>query len=224
MALNSAVLPNATSNVVIGGIHYDTTTEPPRALAEERKNVTFNVRDMSYFIDGSKEVTERFEDFMNQIERDPLFSNDAFYDLTLDKKRELTMARVAQAFKYMDKYKTTKERADLLLVIGLADPSVNTRMFVHFNLFLSGVQGSGTDAQLKYWASRGAVTGHKFYGCFAMTEAGHGSNVAGLETTAVFDEATDEFVINTPNQAAAKVSLYHDFIRNWSPRYDLPPL
>lgn len=31
-----------------------------------------------------------------------------------------------------------------------------------------------------------------------------GSNVAGLETTATFDEATDEFVIHTPNVSATK--------------------
>lgn len=31
-----------------------------------------------------------------------------------------------------------------------------------------------------------------------MTELGHGSNVAGLETTATFDSDSDEFIINTP--------------------------
>jgi len=33
---------------------------------------------------------------------------------------------------------------------------------------------------------------------------GHGSNVAGLETTAVYDKKTDEFVIHTPSIAATK--------------------
>ena len=37
-----------------------------------------------------------------------------------------------------------------------------------------------------------------------MTELGHGSNVAGLETTATFDEAADEFVIHTPTLTATK--------------------
>ena len=37
-----------------------------------------------------------------------------------------------------------------------------------------------------------------------MTELGHGSNVAALETTATFDPATDEFIINTPTNTATK--------------------
>lgn len=37
-----------------------------------------------------------------------------------------------------------------------------------------------------------------------MTELAHGSNVAGLETTATFDERSDEFVIHTPSISATK--------------------
>lgn len=37
-----------------------------------------------------------------------------------------------------------------------------------------------------------------------MTELAHGSNVAGLLTTATFDEKTDEFVIHTPSVEATK--------------------
>ena len=37
-------------------------------------------------------------------------------------------------------------------------------------------------------------------GCFAMTELKHGSNVAMLQTQAVFDVATDEWVISTPDE------------------------
>lgn len=42
------------------------------------------------------------------------------------------------------------------------------------------------------------------HGCYAQTEIGHGSNVAGLETTATLDTKTDEFVIDMPTNTATK--------------------
>lgn len=41
-------------------------------------------------------------------------------------------------------------------------------------------------------------------GTYAQTEMGHGSNVAGLETTATFDAKTDEFVIHSPTLSSTK--------------------
>jgi acyl-CoA oxidase len=41
-------------------------------------------------------------------------------------------------------------------------------------------------------------------GCFAMTEAGHGSDVQELQTTASYDHENDQFVVDTPDDEAHK--------------------
>jgi len=78
---------------------------------------------------------------------------------------------------------------------------------VQFGLFGGSIQQLGTAGHHRsYLAAIGAL---ELPGCFAMTETGHGSNVAELETTAVFDPATGEFEIDTPCPEAQK-----DYIGN----------
>ena len=44
----------------------------------------------------------------------------------------------------------------------------------------------------------------RILGTYAQTELGHGSNVSRLETQAVLDLETDEWVLNTPTLTARK--------------------
>lgn len=42
-------------------------------------------------------------------------------------------------------------------------------------------------------------------GGYAQTEVAHGSNVQGLQTTAVFDQKDDTFILNSPTVEAYKI-------------------
>ena len=42
-------------------------------------------------------------------------------------------------------------------------------------------------------------------GSYVQTEMGHGSNIAGLETTATFDKEKDEFIIHSPTITSTKM-------------------
>ncbi|MCY0906476.1 acyl-CoA dehydrogenase [Arthrobacter sp. H14-L1] len=83
-----------------------------------------------------------------------------------------------------------------------ADPSLQIKAGVQWGLFGSAVLHLGSEEHQNKWLP--GIMNLDIPGCFAMTEIGHGSDVASIGTTATFDPATDEFVINTPFRAAWK--------------------
>ena len=88
-----------------------------------------------------------------------------------------------------------------------ADPSLQIKAGVQWGLFGSAVMHLGTEEHHAKWLP--GIMNLDIPGCFAMTETGHGSDVASIATTATFDPATQEFVIHTPFRAAWK-----DYIGN----------
>ena len=138
-----------------------------------------------------------------EIERDPSFRLDAIYDWTKEEWREKTMEKFKSFVHHLSNEPLDIFRLRMELV-SLVDPGFWTRLGVHYGLFFGTLQGQATPAQFSYWAQKGAMSLNGMVGCFAMTEMGHGSNVSGLETTAEFDAAADQFVINTPSLTATK--------------------
>lgn len=84
----------------------------------------------------------------------------------------------------------------------VADPSLQIKAGVQWGLFASAILHLGT-ADHHARLLRDAMT-LDVLGAFAMTETGHGSDVASIGTTATYDPLTEEFVIHTPFRAAWK--------------------
>ena len=87
-------------------------------------------------------------------------------------------------------------------MLGHADLSVMVKAGVHWGLFGGAVANLGTAAHHTAYLPR--IIDATLPGCFAMTETGHGSDVQSLGTTATYDPATDELVVNTPDVRSRK--------------------
>ena len=60
----------------------------------------------------------------------------------------------------------------------------------------------GTDVQKQKWVA--PILNNVFFACYAQTELSVGNDTQNLQTLAVFDEKTQEFVIHTPSVEAIK--------------------
>lgn len=180
--------------------------KPQASIVAERASSKLNPTVMHYFLESSKENADLFKSYCQQMERDPILANDAsYYDLTKFEQRELTARRIARVAQYLEISTKRSQETMRNTILNLYDPQVGTRIGVNLGLFLGCIRGNGTLAQQKFWTTTKETENLKgLYGCFGMTELAHGSNVAGLETTATFDKETDEFVINTPHIGATK--------------------
>ncbi|KJL44637.1 acyl-CoA oxidase [Microbacterium terrae] len=84
----------------------------------------------------------------------------------------------------------------------LADPSLQIKSGVQWGLFGSAVYQLGTKTHHDKWLP--GIIDLSIPGAFAMTETGHGSDVAAIGTTATYDADAEEFVIHTPFRGAWK--------------------
>ncbi|WP_422631922.1 acyl-CoA dehydrogenase family protein [Pseudokineococcus basanitobsidens] len=87
-------------------------------------------------------------------------------------------------------------------MLGYGDLSVMIKSGVHFGLYGGAVQSLGSDDHHRRFLPPALAM--ETVGCFAMTETGHGSDVASLETTAVYDPEAQEFLLSTPHDGARK--------------------
>jgi acyl-CoA oxidase len=92
-------------------------------------------------------------------------------------------------------------------MLAFADLSLQVKSGVQWGLFGGAIQALGNAEQHARWLP--GVMDLSLPGCFGMTETGHGSDVQSVHTTATYDAAAGELVVDTPTESARK-----DYIGN----------
>ncbi|KAJ8619165.1 hypothetical protein MRB53_015351 [Persea americana] len=159
---------------------------------------------LSIYMRGNhREIQERVFEFFNSrpdLQTPVEMSKDEHRELCMRQLlalvREAGIKPLGHALEDPGKYFAIMEAA------GSVDVSLGVKMGVQYSLWGGSVMNLGTKKHRDKYFDK--IDNLEYPGCFAMTELHHGSNVQGLQTVATFDLATDEFVINTPNEGAIK--------------------
>ncbi|KGU31760.1 acyl-coenzyme A oxidase 2 [Candida albicans P57055] len=197
--------PDTNPKTVQNVVSSRSPPNPAKDITEERNRTNWDLKEMHEFLEGGEAKSEQVLRLYQSIERDPILqTRPEQFDITQKEERELVATRINQMTKYMEIESAAKFRRRLQLMT-IIDPSMGIRMLVNIGLFINCIKGNGTQKQYDFWAKskEGAII-KQIHGSFGMTELGHGSNVAGCETTATFDEKTDTFIIDTPHIGATK--------------------
>lgn len=190
---------------VKGTVTHGEGPDPKNLIQAERLAAKFDLDEMNFFLEGSRERAIETRRFISEMEKDPILTaSPRDYDATKAEHREITIQKIDRLSRYIE-VETFDSLERRLSIISVFDPSFHTRIGVHLGLFLGCIRGNGTADQMQYWLlKKESAYVKNLYGCFGMTELAHGSNVAGLETTATYDEENEQFIIDTPHLGATK--------------------
>ena len=168
---------------------------------------SFDPLKMQAILNGDKsEVIER----VIKLLRDPYFKYDPNPDKEYKRQRTLDQVK-ALANQGLGAYAFAKEfggggrvgdHITVFETLAYGDLSLLIKFGVQFGLFGGSVYNLGTEKHhRKYIDPLGKA---ELLGCFAMTETGHGSNVRGLETTAIYNHEKRSITVNSPTHEAGK--------------------
>jgi acyl-CoA oxidase len=171
------------------------------SLQVERDSSTLSgsdIEQLQTLIYGSQEKYLRRVEVMRLASQESSFSKEK--DHYLDRK-DLFLHFLEKAKVLMGKvieWKVDMDLAqELFLSLGGEVP-----IALHQAMFIPTIESQGTLEQKREWLPKAQL--FQIIGCYAQTEMGHGSNVQGLETEAIYDAETDSFILNTSHLSAMK--------------------
>ncbi|XP_075870169.1 peroxisomal acyl-coenzyme A oxidase 1 isoform X1 [Nelusetta ayraudi] len=170
-------------------------------IVKERRNATFDVETLTNILDGGPEKTSRRREIESLVLNDPDFKEQDPNFLSRSERYEQAVRKSAQMILKLREY-------------GIADPEEiycykrcvhrdrPEPLDLHLGMFLPTLLNQATPEQMDRFFM--PAWNLEIIGTYAQTEIGHGTHLRGLETTATYDPATQEFVLNSPTVSSIK--------------------
>merc|ERR1719283_664933 len=179
-----------------------TNTMSPADIRTKLLAPTFPVHKMTELLDhDNHQMRADFRKFISEPVMVPR------YNISLAEERDLGLRRLQRIcdnkfISVLDFLNNPHRIFAAHELAAIIDPAMTTKMTVQFNLFGGTVLKLGTERHHSKLLK--GIDTLDDIGCFALTELGYGNNAVEMETTAVFDDSTDEIIVNTPHPLAQK--------------------
>lgn len=191
---------NYSTKSHIGGSIREKRVHP--YLLKERSQADFDTYELKLFIYDTENILRTKEKADNAIEKYDVFKTSAeWYGWSREEKVRDAMRKIYHFYKKQKEIGFTGLNFKRMTIAG-EDALGQLPTELHYYMFVTCLKYLASDEQQEKWLQDAKML--RMHGCYAQTELGHGSNVPALETTAIFDRSTDEFVINTPSITAFK--------------------
>ena len=196
--------PTATQRALVAASTALVTTgwtDPTQDIARERGGASFDVHALTVYLAGGEEAWALRQRVTQAVAADPLYAQKAG---KMEWTRAVLYEKTLEMYLGMTKKVLSLKEKDPLaagrIVRELMDEPCG--MDLHVGMFIPTIQGQGDPEQQKAWLP--LCYNLSVIGTYAQTELGHGTYLRGLETTATYDPAVQEFVIHSPTLTSTK--------------------
>ena len=183
--------------------NHESIKHSPNDIRSQTKSPpNFDIKALAYVLDhDNHENRNNMRKYLSNPDLQPQ------YAIPFQKERELSLKRLQDfcdnKLISVTDFKTNPFRIFAAHeIMAMIDPATAVKMTVQFNLFGGTVLKLGNESHHEMLLE--GIDSLNDIGCFGLTELGVGNNAVMMTTTANYDQATDEFIINTPSPLAQK--------------------
>ncbi|XP_017771028.1 PREDICTED: peroxisomal acyl-coenzyme A oxidase 3-like [Nicrophorus vespilloides] len=176
---------------------------PPSPLDSYRNLASFDWRKLKLFIEPA-EIVEYKNEIVELLKGNPAFHPkklETLDDVRRDASIKMHEGFYLQEFKYLGMLDNVRKMHAFNEIIVLWDTSFSVKNSINNAMYPIVIRALGTKKHIGMIVK---VLQGEHFGCFCLTEIGHGSDTKRMRTRATYDKESKGFIMHTPDFEAAK--------------------